>query len=362
MRRMFLWVGIALLAGSLGVFWFAPQFVPLMREGFPAEVWPARGEFSQVAGNVNASAEGAERTLPAAALSRFSESGGRALLVDRGGEIASVYGPGIDAETRLNSFSMVKSLVGALVLRAHTDGILPNLDAQISEYLGPESPGVTLRQALSMTSGLVIDGEPAKSVDDAGFSPFGPLARLHMLGLPHILPTLETNAAAQGRFSYQSMNTAVLGVVLEQAYDQPLQTILSDQIWRPAGAYPAEWRTNPSTGRVSAYCCLYARAVDWVAVGRYLLNNGTPDAPFLPEATWRAWLLPDLDPQTRRAGPMVGISDMMFWIAKVRPSRGRLRISWVTEARCFTSCLSKTWSWCGLVSDHSFCTQHSMRC
>ncbi len=43
-------------------------------------------------------------------------------------------------------------------------------------------------------------------------------------------------------------------------------------------------------------------AADWLKVGRFLLDNDTPEAPFLPEALWRAFVLPDLDPAARRVG------------------------------------------------------------
>ena len=45
---------------------------------------------------------------------------------------------------------------------------------------------------------------------------------------------------------------------------------------------------------VTAYCCLFAKPRDWIRVGRYLLDNGTPGEPFLPEYLWREFILPDL--------------------------------------------------------------------
>ena len=53
---------------------------------------------------------------------------------------------------------------------------------------------------------------------------------------------------------------------------------------------------------VSAYCCLYATARDWVRIGLFLAENGAPDAPFLPEALWRQFLGLDLDAETVRRG------------------------------------------------------------
>jgi len=303
MRRFMILVCLALplLAGT--VLAFVPQLPLLLREGFPSETWPAEGQFLTVQGAASAPADlaGAGEIAPAAQ-DRFSDSGARALLVDQGGAMSAHFADGIDEASRLNSFSLVKSLVGALVLRAHSDGLIPDLDVPLAAYLDPEAPDATIRQALSMTSGLISNGEPAKSVDDEGFSPFGPLAELHAFGVEAVLPELEADADAQGVFAYQSVNTALLGAVLEQVHDRPLPDILSEQIWQQAGAAEAYWRANPSSGNASAYCCLYARPLDWLLVGRFLLENGATDAPFLPEALWQDWLLPQLSPDQRRAG------------------------------------------------------------
>ncbi|NSX56413.1 serine hydrolase domain-containing protein [Parasulfitobacter algicola] len=290
-------LGICLLAAAAimgGLLTFAPQVPILLREGFPPEVWAGSGRYLTVEG-VNDEDEIDGPKIPAAAQTRFDDAGGRAMLVEQNGTlIFESYGQGFGPQDRLNSFSMVKSLVGALVIRALADKRITSLDDPLALYLGPEAPDVTINDALTMTSGLLYDGEPPKSVDDAGFSPFGPLARLHVFGIDAVLPELTVNPTAQGQFAYQSVNTALLGAVLEAAYDQPLPQILSDLIWKPAGAANADWRAYSKAEGVSAYCCLYARPEDWLRVGRYLLENGTPNEPFLPDDLWRDFIIPEL--------------------------------------------------------------------
>ena len=295
--------GAVALGAAAGAFIaiLAPQVPALLREGFPAEIWTGDGRYALVAGTDQALIAPGAR-IPDAARARFTKAEGRALLVDQGGNMRfETYGPGVDRDSRLNSFSLVKSLIGALVIRAVADRHL-TLNDLLSQHLGPSAPKITVGDALTMTSGLIMAGEPAKSVDDAGFSPFGPLAKLHVFGTRAILPDLEVDPAAHGSFAYQSVNTALLGSVLETVYDQPLPKLLSTLIWKPAGASEAHWRMYARGESVSAYCCLYARPVDWLLVGRFLLNNGTPDAPFLPPALWQAMIAPDLPPKDRHSG------------------------------------------------------------
>lgn len=288
--------------------WRAPQIFVLAGEGFPGATWPASGKFALVEG-----AAGAMDSFPAAppppepARKRFAESGGRALLVERGGVLeAELYREGSDRDTRLNSYSLVKSLVGALTLRGLADGVFDSLDMPIQDLLGPDAPDVSLGEVLTMSSGLAMADEPPKSgetvTDDAGFSPFAPLARIHAYGIENTMADLRVDKSIEGTFHYQSANTALLGLALEKAYGRPLADLLSEFIWKPAGAEDAYWRLYPAGEGVSAYCCLYARPLDWVLVGRYLMDNGMPSQPFLPEKLWQEYLLPELDADVRRSG------------------------------------------------------------
>jgi len=44
------------------------------------------------------------------------------------------------------------------------------------------------------------------------------------------------------------------------------------------------------------------QASDWVRVARFILDNGTPNTPFLPTPLWRDLVWPDLAPEVRRGG------------------------------------------------------------
>jgi len=239
----------------------------------------------------------------------FTESGGAALLVAHNGALAlEHYGPGATSDTRFNSFSIAKSLVGALAFKALAEGKIASLDQALGELL-PEASGLTkmtLRQILTMRSGVHFDartssfGTPGSAKDSDTFpNPFGPLARLHFQGVDAIVGGLTMDEKPSDTFNYQNVNTALLGKVLERAYGRPLEELLSEKIWAPAGAQTAAWRKPSASGSVSAYCCIYATAQDWLRIGMFFASNGSADAPFLPVDLWREFLGLDVPVELR---------------------------------------------------------------
>ena len=306
-RRRWIGLGAALILVCLviGSVAWAPYLPRLFYEGFPDPVWPARGSFAEVPGTKDAPAIGHEKT-PISTLDPqlrefLADKTTTAFLAAHDGNIAvEWYAEGSVPETRFNSYSLVKSLVGALILKAVADGRIDSLDEPIGTFLpNYGSAGfrsLPLRALLEMRSGIKFEtgtaknlsGEPVKDLESAVLNPFGPLARLHMLGPDAIGGALLRDEAGVGQFNYQNINTALLGKVLERAYGEPLQDILSRKIWAPAGAADASWRKHGEDTAVSAYCCLYARARDWIKVAVFLSRNGREDAYFLPEALWNA--------------------------------------------------------------------------
>lgn len=306
---------LGLLAMGLLTAWiYAPYLPDLMAEGVPGVLYSGKGQYVPITNPgtpspLTIAPDAATRPLQAPVADIFAAQKGEALLVYRDGKLAlEHYAEGLGPETRFNSFSMAKSLVGALVFKALADGKIASLDQALSAYL-PEAGSVgtvTLRALLAMRSGIVFDGggsfgSVAGKQDDTVPNPFGALARLHYSGLEAVLPTLEIDLKRDGAFTYENINTALLGAVVARVYGRPLSDLLAETIWRPAGATEALWRRPPSSTAVSAYCCLYATARDWIRIGRYINANGTPEAPLLPDALWREWLGLDTTLEAREA-------------------------------------------------------------
>lgn len=305
MRKLFIALALLLAGAVTATLAYAPYLPQLVAEGVPPLTWPAAGHFASIEGveaprDLHVAEAALMRPLQPDLQAAFTAKGGKAFLVARAGRLElEHYAPGISAETRFNSFSMAKSLVGGLVYKALAEGRLKSLDQTLGELLPDDRglAGVTLRSLLLMRSGIAFDHGEGKAgavsgdkTVDTSANPFGPLARLHFLGLGAIEGGLVSDGATAAEFSYQNVNTALLGEVLETVYGRGLEELLAEKLWRPARAGSASWRQPAVGAPVSAYCCIYATARDWIRIGQYLVENGTVEAPFLPVPLWREYL------------------------------------------------------------------------
>ncbi len=286
----------ALVFGAVGVCLAAAYGSGLFDNvptGYPRAVWPALGSYETVPGQSRPLQQAlSPASLNQRGLELFETSESRALLVWRDGRLVlEHYADGFGPYSKLNSYSLVKSLVGALVLKAVSEGRIDSLDDPIGKYLQDlESDAFRNRPVLSfleMRSGLDFERDGAEKQDRfATYNPFGNLARLHAGGLPAVGDSLDVLPEEEEKFVYQNVNTAILGHLLEKLYGQPLNRLLAERIWLPAGAAEANWLRHSNADAVTAYCCLYATPRDWIKAGRFLMENGSPQKPFLRQDLW----------------------------------------------------------------------------
>lgn len=307
---------IALL--STAALAYAPYLPRLIYEGYPSSTWPDSGYFADIAGDthtpiIKKNAGAPKRTLPSELTELFNATGGKAFLIEHAGRVEfEHYAGGIEPGTKFNSFSMAKSLVGALMFKALAEKRLKSLDMSVDEFLPDYGDAafrsVTLRDVLRMRGGVLfhrddpLAADEPKDLEAALYNPFGPMARLHAGGLEAIENGLTADPSMAGLYRYQNVNSAVLSAILEVLYSRSIADLLSEKIWRPAGASTAYWRRYRKGGAVSAYCCIFATPHDWIKVGRYLMRNGTQSGRFLPDSLWREMMGRDLQPTALRTG------------------------------------------------------------
>ena len=204
------------------------------------------------------------------------------------------YGLGFDAQGRWTSFSVAKSLTATLVGAAVRDGHIKSMDDKVSDYVqelkGSAYDDVTLRQLLTMTSGVQwTEDYSDPNSDVAKFNNHKPADGMNATA--SYLRTLPRAAPAGTRFLYSTGETNLVGILLSRAVNKPLATYAAEKIWVPAGMeQQATWILS-KTGQEISGCCVQASTRDFARVGQFVLNgakvNGQSIVPdgWLAEAT-----------------------------------------------------------------------------
>ena len=218
-----------------------------------------------------------------------------ALLIVHDGKLRlERYGLGFDAGGRWTSFSVAKSMTSTLVGAALRDGHIRSMDDKVSDYVaamkGSAYDDVSIRQLLTMTSGVRWNEDYADPNSDvARFNNHKPEEGVD--ALVSYMRRLPREVPAGTRWHYSTGETNLVGIVVSQATKRPLATYLSERIWVPAGMeQQATWILS-RTGQEISGCCIQAATRDFARFGLFILNgarvNGQSIAPdgWLGEAT-----------------------------------------------------------------------------
>ena len=201
------------------------------------------------------------------------------------------YGLGFDAAGRWTSFSVAKSFTSTLVGAAIQDGHIKSLEDKVSAYLpglrGSAYDDVTVRQLLTMSSGVRWneDYEDPKA-DVAQFNNATPEAGMdatvsYLRKLPRAHPPGEL-------WNYNTGETNLIGVLVSAATGKPLAQYLQEKIWHPAGMESqATWLLG-RTGNEIAGCCLQASTRDFARFGLFVLANGASSGQQVVPPDWFA--------------------------------------------------------------------------
>lgn len=201
------------------------------------------------------------------------------------------YGLDFDARGRWTSFSVAKSFTSTLVGAAIQDGYIRSLDDSVTRYIeglrGSAYDQVTVRQLLTMSSGVRWNEDyEDPDADVAKFNKAKPDEGLdatvsYLRKLPRAHPPGEV-------WHYNTGETNLLGVLVSSATGKPLAQYLQERIWQPAGmASEATWLRG-KTGHEIAGCCLQATTRDFARFGLFVLANGNVHGRQIVPADWFA--------------------------------------------------------------------------
>ncbi len=212
------------------------------------------------------------------------------LIIKNDSILYEKYYDGFDKDTKSNSFSVVKSMVTAMLGIALKEGTIKSLDQRVIEFIpelkGPYASSVTVGDLSSMASG--------QKWGEAYYNPFSVTSAAYFV---NSLDTLILNQPIHKKpgqtFHYQSGTTQLLGMVIKRATGKKLSDYLSEKLWKPMGAeHPALWQLDSDeSGMEKAFCCLASNARDFALFGKLFKNNGQWDGQQLLDSSFVALAL-----------------------------------------------------------------------
>jgi CubicO group peptidase (beta-lactamase class C family) len=221
-------------------------------------------------------------------------------IVHRGRLVFEHYANGMTAETPHILMSVSKSMLGLLVEKLGLD-TGREVSEIIPEMRGTAYRGATLRHLLDMRAGIAWDenylassGPIIEYRKSTGWNPLGPGEA------PSDLHSFYANLKEQdgphgGRLHYTSPNSDLLGWVIERATGARYADLMSELVWKPAGAERSAYITVDRLGapRCAGGMCVTLR--DLARVGVWVLEQGLTER-FERDGEPSAWAAGDLAP------------------------------------------------------------------
>lgn len=213
-----------------------------------------------------------------------------AFLVIRNGKITyEKYFNGKTQSTVLPSYSVAKTMTSLVIGQLIDEGKIKESDTFVSILpqfkAGSSFDKVTIKDLLDMNSGIgVSDNYPT------GPSGWG-VAIAQMYASTDIDWFVMHNrkmTEEPGTYpEYRSVNTQLLGLIVQKITGQRLADAFSERVWQKVGAdFNATWNVDRVGGHEKAFCCFNATARDYARVGLALMTG----EPKIASTSWKARL------------------------------------------------------------------------
>ena len=201
-----------------------------------------------------------------------------ALVIVQDGKVrVEEYGLDFGPEGRWTSFSVAKSFTSTLVGAAIKDGYIKSIDDMVSDYIpdlkGSAYDNVTIKQLLTMTSGVAWNEDYADPQSDVALFN-GHKAEPGVDVTVSYMRQLKSEAAPGTKWVYKTGETNLIGVLASSASNKTLSDYLSEKVWKPFGMeQDATWLLG-STGHEIGGCCMQAATRDFARFGLFIMGGG----------------------------------------------------------------------------------------
>jgi len=208
-------------------------------------------------------------------MAAFRASG---ILVLKDGKIVlERYGLGRGPHDRWTSFSVAKSVTSTLIGAAIKDGKIKSLDDPVTLYIpelkGSAYEGVTVRQLITMTSGVKWNEDytdPNSDVAKVGLSVLEPGVN----PVVSYMRRLPREAQPGTKFVYKTGETDLAGILVSNAVGEPMAQYLSEKIWKPYGMEQDGVWVEDIAGHERGGCCISMTLRDYGRLGQFIMDGG----------------------------------------------------------------------------------------
>jgi hypothetical protein len=219
-----------------------------------------------------------------------------ALLVMKNGRIVSeTYRNNSIPDSRFIGWSMTKSFTSVLIGCALEEDLIASLDTPISDYL-PELNGgayadVSIRHVMQMRSGA--DYQERYDFANPGIAASNHISALvkNNTRFADVARTLPRIHEPGDFFQYKTIDTAVLGWLVERSTGMSVAAYTEQCLWEPMGAEADGYYIMdgaPGVGREFSGAGFNATLRDFARFGQMVLNNGVANGRRIVSEDWIA--------------------------------------------------------------------------
>jgi CubicO group peptidase (beta-lactamase class C family) len=280
------------------LFWSIPErdlAFRQMEKVSPTRVIAAAGAGVSRSRAIHRFAKGAALKLPLDIDDYMKSQRAAGLIIIQNNKIRlEKYSLGYDVKGRWTSFSVAKSFTSTLAGAALRDGYIRSLNDKVTAYIpdlkGSAYDDVTVRQLLTMTSGVKWNEDYTNPNSDVAL--FGKHSAEPGVDVTvSYMRRLPREAPAGSKWLYKTGETNLIGVLVSKATGKTLSAYLSEKVWKPYGMeQDAVWMLG-NTGHEISGCCISASLRDYARLGQFILEGGKIHgksifpADWLPQAT-----------------------------------------------------------------------------
>ncbi|UHA75492.1 serine hydrolase domain-containing protein [Paenibacillus sp. 481] len=259
------------------------------------------------------------KTTPLSDLLTRTETSG--FIVIKDGKIVNeqYFNGSFDCSRHL-SMSVSKSVTSALIGIAIDEGKIKSVDDLVTDYLPQLKQtgydGVTIKQVLQMSTGIKFNERYTDPNSDIN------KLNTHLMtekkSYEDYILTLQRESTP-GIFNYKSINTQVLGMLIQKVTGQTPAKYLEDKIWKPAGMEASAYFMTDLHNTSMVMGGFNATLRDYAKFGLIYMNNGQWNGKQLIS---EKWIKESVTPPVDRPDMQPGVQGKPFgyqyqwWIPK----------------------------------------------